>query len=71
MLTEDEQHAMDLTGKLGDLLATKIIGNGPTRDGDLREMTLHVHSLQHFIMSQAAARAHPDKYRLLGETVGA
>lgn len=69
-LTEDEQHAMDLTGQLGNLLSDKVIGHGPTREGDLREMALHVHTLQNFIMAQSAARAHPDKYRLLGETVG-
>lgn len=47
-----------------------VIGHGPSRDGDVAEMVHHVHALQRMAMAQAAGRAHPDLYRLLGETLG-
>lgn len=46
-----------------------VVGAGPTRDGDLAEVAFHVHALQDKVLSQAAARAYPDRYRLLGETL--
>jgi hypothetical protein len=51
----------------GDICA--IVGDGPARDDDLREMRDHVHALQRALGSQAAARAHPGHFRLLGETL--
>lgn len=47
----------------------QIIGNGPTRGADLVEAGIHIHALQATVMSQAAARAHPDRLRLLGEAM--
>ena len=67
-LTGNERAAIDLTAGLWTLLQG-IVGNGPTRAADLVEATIHIHALQHMIMSQAAARAHPEAYRLLGECV--
>jgi hypothetical protein len=61
-----EQVALELSGTLAAAVAD-IIGRGPTRAADLAEATLHIHAIQHMIMSQSAARAHPDLYRLLGE----
>ena len=69
MLTGAEQRAMDLTAVLMNLLSAEIIGDGPTRSQDLNEAALRIHAVQHMIMSQAAARAHPDLYRLLGGMV--
>lgn len=67
LLTDAEQRAMDLTADLMKLLSSKIISSGPTRSQDLNEAALRIHAIQHMIMSQAAARAYPDTYRLLGD----
>jgi hypothetical protein len=61
-----EQYALELTGTLAAGMAD-IIGRGPSSAADFAEATMHIHAIQHMIMSQAAARAHPDLYRLLGE----
>lgn len=68
LLTEREQDAIDKAGSLwGDLCA--IVGEGPTRDADLAELIPHIHAIQHTVMAQAAARAYPDRLRLLGLTL--
>lgn len=69
-LTAAELRFMDLTAELTNLLCGEIIGGGPTRAGDVNEAVGHIHSLQHLVMAQAAARAHPDRFRLLGGSVG-
>jgi hypothetical protein len=46
-----------------------VVGMGPTRSGDCDEAIHHVHALQRAVMSQAAGRAYPTLFRLLGETV--
>lgn len=46
-----------------------IVGDGPTRDDDLNEVVVHVHALQAMVLSQAACRAYPGQFRLLGETL--
>jgi len=50
-------------------LLCRITGQGISREGDLRELTAHVHGIQRAVMKQAAARAYPDRYRLLGDVV--
>ncbi|MBM0257363.1 hypothetical protein [Micromonospora sp. 4G55] len=65
MLTDTEHQAMDLTAQLWNTLCA-IAGDGPARAGDLAELGQHIHAIQHAIMAQAAARAHPDRYRLMG-----
>lgn len=65
-LTPEELHALRLTGDLVDYVGQHVIGHGPSRDADSREFIAHVHAIQHMIMAQAAARAHPDELRLLG-----
>ena len=67
LLTEAEQRAMDLTAELAGLLIGDVIGAGASRHGDVSEMVAHIHGIQHAIMAQAAARAYPDRYRLLGD----
>lgn len=67
MLTPKEHEAMTASGRLWGLL-TEITGNEPTRAADLNELVVHIHAIQHAIMSQAAGRAYPQEYRLLGET---
>lgn len=44
----------------------QIVDSGPTRDADLAEAVHHIHALQKMIMGQAAARAYPSTFRLLG-----
>lgn len=65
MLTDLELRALDLTAELARCLPG-IIGTGPAAGEDLRELHAHIHGIQHTIMAQAAARAYPDKFRLLG-----
>lgn len=66
LLTEAEHRAMDLTVELVNLLASDIITDGRSRTGDLNELIRHIHAIQHTVLSQAAARAYPNRYRLLG-----
>jgi hypothetical protein len=67
-LTSDEQKFVEMVGNAWVLLC-KIVGDGPTRDADLAEACNHIHALQHTVMAQAAGRAHPGLYRLLGESL--
>lgn len=70
LLTPDELHAMEVTVELVNTLA-RVVADGPTRDQDIRELVDKIHQIQQTIMSQAAARAYPDRFRLLGETLTA
>lgn len=65
LLTVEELSAITLTSRLASSLAL-IVDYGPTRINDLNELLAHVHAIQHTIMAQAAARAYPDQFRLLG-----
>lgn len=66
LLTADEHRAMELTGELAGLLSVKVVADGRSRDGDRRELMYQLHAIQNAIAAQAAARAYPDRYRLLG-----
>jgi hypothetical protein len=66
LLTAAEHHAMDLTVELVNLVCRDIVGHGRTRTGDINELVGDVHAVQRTILKQAAARAYPDRYRLLG-----
>ena len=68
-LTDAEQEAMDATVLLANALG-RVVGDGRTRGGDLGELFSHLHAIQHAIMAQPFARAHADRYRVLGESVG-
>jgi hypothetical protein len=65
LLTEAEFDTLDTVTLLVSQL-NDIVGEGTNRAGDLTELSQHVHAIQALIMSQAAARAFPDKFRLLG-----
>ncbi len=69
LLTEDEKRALTLTGELVNLISGRIIGDAPSRAGDVNEVVGHIHALQRMLMAQAAARAYPSEYRLLGGAV--
>jgi hypothetical protein len=59
---------MDLTAELANAFG-RIVGRERTRMHDLAEAVHHIHALQHTIMAQAAARAYPERFRLLGGTL--
>lgn len=69
LLTDAEHKAMDLTAQLWNLLCADVVGRGRSRQGDTTELCNHIHAIQHTIMSQAAARAYPERYRLLGGVI--
>lgn len=68
LLTDDEHRAVEVLGEVVLLLAD-IVGANRTRAADLAEAYHHVHALQNMILAQAAARAYPGRYRLLGNTI--
>ncbi len=69
LMTADEHAAMDLLVSLVRVLR-KITGdNGYNSDNDRAEWVYKIHDLQSLVMSQAAARAYPERYRLLGATL--
>lgn len=68
LLTNEERKAVELIGQVACLLSD-IIGTGPTSQQDADEIIIHIHAIQRSILAQAAGRAYPDDYRLLGETV--
>ena len=65
MLTEDEQKAITMAAELWNQLC-KVVGQGDTRENDLRELVIHIHAIQQAVMSNEAGRSHPGRYRLLG-----
>lgn len=67
-LTEDEHQAVTLAAELWNHLC-KTIPKGPTRSADLGELVLHIHAIQQAVMSNAASRAYPKRYRPLGLTL--
>lgn len=67
-LTVDEHRLLDMISDVFNLF-TAITGRGLSRDGDMIEIAHHVHALQDMVLAQAAARAYPRRYRLLGEMV--
>lgn len=70
LLTVAEVAALEQCGALAGMLGS-IVGLGPTRGADLAELYGHVHGIQQAIMSQAAARVYPERFRLLGEVKAA
>ncbi|MEU3455654.1 hypothetical protein ABZ671_18935 [Micromonospora sp. NPDC006766] len=67
-LTPAEHEAMDLTAQLWEKLC-HIVGTGASAGQDLAELAAPIHTIQNAILAQAAARAYPDRYRLLGGTI--
>jgi hypothetical protein len=69
MLTNEEQGFLELTGKLANEFGL-IVGQSPlSREQDMAEFVSHLHAIQNMILAQAAARAYPSKYRLLGGNI--
>lgn len=65
MLTIQERSLIVKLGECWDQF-TKICGTERSRKDDLQEVFHHIHALQIAVMAQAAARAYPDEFRLLG-----
>lgn len=68
LMTQEEHDCMTVSAELAELLR-KVIGDGRQTEHDWAEAAAHIHAIQRMVMSQAAARAFPDLYRLLGRTL--
>lgn len=68
LLTDREHRAVALAAELWNELV-EIVGHGLSRANDLNDLGSHIHAIQQAVLSQAAAREYPVKYRLLGEVV--
>lgn len=65
ILTEAEHKLVkDIADVFGSFLG--IMEHNDSYGGDLQEIIYHIHVLQNHVLAQAAARAYPNKYRLLG-----
>ena len=69
LLTADEREAVRLAGQLYTLIAGHVVTDGPTRDDNLAEVRAAVHLIQRAVLAQAAARAYPLEFRLLGAVI--
>lgn len=68
LMTEQEHELLDKLSECSRLFG-KVVGNvSKVRQADLDEMVHHIHALQNMVLAQAAARAYPLKYRLMGES---
>ncbi len=70
LMTNTEHAAMDALAEA--FVAVKaVIDQGDdtlARRNDLGEITSHIHALQHYVLSNVAARAFPNRFRLLGSS---
>jgi transcriptional regulator with XRE-family HTH domain len=66
-LTAGEREVARQAGELYEYIAEHVIGHGPTRDEDLAELRAAVNVIKRMVLAQAAARAFPGEFRLLGE----
>lgn len=68
LLTTKEKAVVEKAGELwGDLC--RIVSDDVTRNADLAELIVHIHAIQRYVMAQAAARAYPEDYRLMGDII--
>jgi hypothetical protein len=68
-LTEEEHEILDLTSKLAERVRAWL-GDGPAARGDWAELAGAIHVVQRQVLSNAAARAYPGRYRMAGRTFG-
>lgn len=54
----------DLAGR-----CRQIVGDGPQAESDWAEIAGLIHSIQYRLLAQVAARAFPDRFRVLGQTL--
>jgi hypothetical protein len=69
LLTPAEHAALRDAGLLYTFIATNVMADGPTREDDLAELRAPIHAIQRMVLAQAAARAFPEEFRLLGRLV--
>jgi hypothetical protein len=69
LLTDDEREVVRLLGLAYTLIDGRIVAHGSTRDADLAELRSAVHVIQRAMEAQAAARAYPREFRLLGTVI--
>lgn len=69
LLNEAEKQIVADLADISSRMANVIIAQGPNFAPDWNEAALHIHGIQNMILKQAAARAYPDVYRLLGESL--
>lgn len=67
LLTDKEHELIDALGDCADLFG-EIILDGEEQEGDTSEVGSKICTLQNMVLAQAAARAYPDKYRLMGNS---
>lgn len=68
LLTIEEREALEKTAELWNQL-TRIVGDGPARESDLRELMGHIHGIQRAIGAQVYARLCPSEFRQLGMAI--
>jgi hypothetical protein len=68
LLTEQEHAVLSTLADAWNLFQ-KILADGDTRSEDQVEFMIHLHVCQRMVMGQAAARAYPHRYRLLGDVI--
>lgn len=66
LLTKAEHDLLDRLGKVSNDFV-KIVGKESSRAGDIEQAVFLINNLQNMILAQAASRAYPKKYRLLGQ----
>lgn len=64
-LTAEEHLIIDLASSLAGEVR-RWLGDGPAAAGDWAEVASAIHVIQRMVMSQAAVRAYPDKFRHVG-----
>ena len=65
LLTYKEREAVELVGQAASLIFEIITENGGLAN-DADEIAQACHIMQRFVLSNAAARAYPGEYRMLG-----
>jgi DNA-binding transcriptional regulator YhcF (GntR family) len=71
LLTGDERQAVRQAGLLYTFIAERVVAAGANRSDDLAELRAACHVIQRAVLAQAAARAYPEEFRLLGDVVTA
>lgn len=73
MLTDKEKELVTILGRLMNNFAeirNDLLAEFPDKfdqfDGDWNELSLYVHQLQNWVMSNSASRSHPDEFRGFG-----
>lgn len=69
LLTTAELEAVDKISEAYRAVSF-LMGTEASRAGDVAELVFHIHALQNMVLAQAAARAYPRRFRLLGKLLG-